>query len=302
MSFKPPTSEYLPRTRTTLVLRVSHYERVAGWLTALLVLVGLVAAVLAVVWLTPVLVFSHVPPSVQLIAYPGQGDAAQNDERDAEVPDPAEARISFEPPSLAAGLDPLTELASSVAASYEFLVADNSGDSDSTTGGRSGDDHRKRQPRVIADDEMIPPWERWEIRYASTSLAEYARQLDFFQIELGGVGGSPHVDYVFDLSSDSPARRRGPSRDEQRIYLSWRSGKLREFDTELVQRAGVETSGRILLQFLPPEVCQRLLELEREHAGARPPREWLRTVFGVRRSGAGYEFFVADQMFRAPPQ
>jgi hypothetical protein len=49
------------------------------------------------------------------------------------------------------------------------------------------------------------------------------------------------------------------------------------------------------MQFLPKEVEQRLAELERSAAGGRAVSEIERTAFRIRKTAAGYEFYVVDQ-------
>jgi hypothetical protein len=205
--------------------------------------------------------------------------------------------IEMEQPTLEASLEAVTDLASTVAASLEtfetdaLLTAKGSGRGDSRPPGPEGE-----------GDDVVPPWERWEIRYSTASIEEYARQLDFFHIELGAAGGSKLIDYAYNLSNNPPARRQGSGKDEKRVYLTWRSGTLRQFDEQLLARAGIPTSGRIVMQFIPEEVYNELHRLEFENARGRPPTEWLRTIFGVRSVGRGFELYVIDQTFRAAPR
>lgn len=278
-------------------LRVTAYDRVAAWLIALLVLVGLTATVLFIIWLTTVLVLRRVSKPIEMIQYPGRGDHAEGYERDPEPPGLEEVDIEMEQPTLEASMEAVTDLASTVAASLEtfetdaLLTAKGSGRGDSRPPGPEGE-----------GDDVVPPWERWEIRYSTASIEEYARQLDFFRIELGAAGGSKLIDYAYNLSNNPPARRQGSGKDEKRVYLTWRSGTLRQFDEQLLARAGIPTNGRIVMQFIPEEVYNELHRLEFENARDRPPTEWLRTIFGVRAVGRGFELYVIDQTFRAAPR
>jgi hypothetical protein len=122
--------------------------------------------------------------------------------------------------------------------------------------------------------------------------------LDFFKIELAAVGRKPHVDYAFNLAKPKPDTRTGPSSAEKRLYLSWRSGPLQEFDRQLLTRAGIETQGRIIVQFYSQELEGTLATLEANNAPGRSNREFYRTVFGVRPNRGELEFFVLDQLFR----
>jgi len=154
------------------------------------------------------------------------------------------------------------------------------------------DDLRQR------DTQRPEPWRRWEIRLLEGhTLETYARQLDFFGIELGVLEPGGRIVYVFNLSQARPATRVGEAAAERRCYLTWHSGALRRADEELLARAKVDAKGKVILKFLPPAVERRLAELEQAEAGADLSRVE-RTCFGIRAAGSGYEFFVYKQTFR----
>jgi hypothetical protein len=128
---------------------------------------------------------------------------------------------------------------------------------------------------------------------------EYARQLDFFQIELGVAGGgSPVVTYVTNLSSSKPTVRTGNPQDEKRLRFLHRSGALREADRSLVKMAGVDPTDKVVFQFYSVETYTRLLVLENNQKGQRRISEVRRTIFGVRQAAGKYEFFVISQEYR----
>jgi hypothetical protein len=143
--------------------------------------------------------------------------------------------------------------------------------------------------------EAVPRWERWEIRYEASNLRGYARQLDFFGIELGAAGRKPQVDYASRFTNASPKTRSGKGIDEKRLYLTWRGGRLQAMDRELIERAGINVAGRVLLQFYPQDVEDSLARLEREHTKDGRVDKLRKTIFGVRRSEDGYEFFIIEQ-------
>ncbi len=65
----------------------------------------------------------------------------------------------------------------------------------------------------------------WEIRFPSGNTVDtYARQLDALNIELGVIGGSDRIVYASGFTKDKPDRREGRADDEQRFYMTWRSG------------------------------------------------------------------------------
>ncbi|HEV7222470.1 MAG TPA: hypothetical protein VGN42_07200 [Pirellulales bacterium] len=141
----------------------------------------------------------------------------------------------------------------------------------------------------------VPPHLRWQIHFdAGGTLEAYARQLDFFEIELGVPDGNQVV-YAKNLSKPKPDTRTGPGgKADMRLYFSWRAGKLREADRELMQRTGTPTTGKLVLQFYSKDLEQELLQLEQAYRGVDASRI-RKTVYGIRPKGKGYEFFVIDQ-------
>jgi hypothetical protein len=148
----------------------------------------------------------------------------------------------------------------------------------------------------MGEAATVPRWERWQVRFSAADLEAYARQLDYFGIELAAMGGGrANVDYASQLSRPRPLRRAGRSQDEQRLYMTWRSGELIEADRQLLAKAGIATADRVILQFYPPQAEAMLASLERQEAGEKDLRSIRRTVFGVRPKGRQFEFFVISQ-------
>jgi len=292
----PSTTDHDPRSDSGL--KVTAYEKASSVLVSLLLVVGVAAVGLFVVWVSTVLVFVEIPrKSAQMIRYPGRGDHDAGFARDPEGPGVEELDVMMDQPQLEAALTPVSNLASTIAVSYDIpdakVFADIIGDGD------RGDD------RPVGDeadgDNVVPPWQRWVIRYDSTDMTEYRRQLDFFGIEVGAVGGTKLVDYAFNVSSHPISTRKGSGKKEGRVYLTWKpNSPLREFDESILRDAGIATENRIVMQFLPKSVYDELHRLERAHSDHHP-LEWLKTYFKVRRTRNGYEFYIDEQLFRPRP-
>lgn len=292
-SRKPETAAELP-----VQIRVSAYDRVAGFIVSSLILVGGLVAMMFIVWLTSRLVFRQRSVPVKLVEnIGGRGDHAAGFARDLEAPGMEEMPELAEP-QLEATMEAVTDAVSVVAASADVL------DTPSVVTGRGeGGLGDSRPPGPLGEGEdIIPRWQRWEVRWSTRGLSAYAQQLDFFKIELGAIGGSPQVDYAYNFHKPRPDRRSGPPDQDKRLYMTWRSGTLEALDRTLLARAGIKTDGRLVVQFYPEAVEDQLAALEMENARGRKVNEFLKTVFGVRPVGAGYEFFVLEQRFRpAPP-
>jgi hypothetical protein len=140
----------------------------------------------------------------------------------------------------------------------------------------------------------VPRGQRWEIRFSGNTTAEYARQLDFFKVELAVLGSGNEVYYAYNFSKRKPDQRVGPRDQEKRLYMSWRRGTLEKTDRELLKAAGIDSEGKIVLQFYPPEVEAQLAQLERDYR-KREPRDIRQTRFAVVTKGRGFEFQVMDQ-------
>jgi hypothetical protein len=294
---KPGSSKQL----VDLPIKVNRYDRVAGVLISLLMLIGGAVGVMLVVWLTTLLVFAPAPVPIRLVEnVAGRGDHAAGFARDLEAPG-EEEMPELQEPQVQTALEAVTDAVSTVASSMD--VFDTTSITTSKGKGGLGD---SRPPGPLGEgDNIIPRYERWEIRYLSNSVNAYAQQLDFFKIELGAAGGKPNVDYAFNLAKGRPDTRQGPSKDEKRLYMTWKSGTLKQFDQQLLGRAGIATTGRMVMQFYPQDTEDRLAWIEMENAkkeGHPNVKEFLRTIFAVRPAGRGYEYHVLEQRYRpAPP-
>lgn len=278
-------------------LRVSRYDQVAGMLLATLLVMGTITALMALIlfadrlfWVTPA-----VPVTVLEDVGGGGSGQVLGSEQAFEEPTAAEVPQS--------GIQvPLEQALESVAA----VVAAKAPDFDAIYGspklgkgeGTGTGDGRGKGPGGPGTADGIPAYERWEIRMSAENLAEYAKQLDFFKVELAVAGGgSPVVEYVSNLSAAKPTVRIGDPKDEHRLRFLHRSGELREGDRQLATKAGVKTEGRVVFQFYNDATYKSLLALEAARKGNRRVKDVRRTVFGVRANKGGYEFYVIDQQY-----
>jgi hypothetical protein len=144
----------------------------------------------------------------------------------------------------------------------------------------------------------VPRELRWFIKFASeNSLDEYARQLDYFRVELGVLAPDGRLVYVSNLSQRSPAKREiATAKDEQRLYFTWQGGERQDADIKLLAKAGVQVGQGRILHFYTPETENRLAVAERNYAN-RKAKEIRRTYFAVVKQGQGYTFEVTRQTY-----
>ncbi len=262
-------------------LGVSQYDRVAGLLVALLLLIGFLVLILLLLWFTSRVFAPQEAVQVELLEDFATTDNAFGSGTELTEPGLEELEDQMEP-QLENTLKAITDAISTEAGALEAIFGD-------------AKTNKKGKP----DSRPGRAGPQWEIRYDSSSLTKYARLLDSLGIELAALGGGePMVDYARKLSGSNPTRRQGKPADEKRRYLTWQRGKLQDADRELLARAGIETSGRLIVQFLPPALAEKLAGLEENYAGNRETHEIRKTVFGVVSQGGRPSFYVKQQTYR----
>jgi len=279
-------------------LRKTKFDSVSSMLFAVLVLVGVCAFMLFIIWWDS-RVYIPVKTLAMIIENPaGRGENAEGFERDFEPPGAEEVEALAEP-TMADTIAAVTDAVSSVAASLDTT---NTNSASSTTGTGKGDS-RPPGPEGEGED-IVPRSERWQLNFTAKSASNYAQQLDFYKIELAALGGTIQgVDYASQLSG-TPKIRHGDSATEKRLYFMWTTeSPLKRFDQQLLQKAGVPLSGRQMLKFLEPGLENLLANIELEFstkAGHPSVTEIAKTIFESRPGGGGYEFVVVDQRYRKP--
>jgi len=258
-------------------LKTTAYDRASSWILTLLVVVGLSVGVLGLAWWTA---RRQAPQTAVPILRDeiGVGDGLAADGPLLEPPslEQVQQEVDWPQQEIGSTLAMLSQAAKQ-AGRWDHAARQRSG------GGGTG----------------LKPGGRgrgWEIRFdPGSTLETYAKQLDFFGIELGVLLPDNQLLYVSNLSKAQPTVRRGPADQEPRYYFTWRQGELLAADRELLAKAGVDPKDRLILKFLSEKWVQRLAELEKLHAADKYPQV-RKTRFGVRSAGEGYEFYVMEQV------
>jgi hypothetical protein len=288
-------------------LDVSPYDRASSLMISLLVTVGLVTALLVAGWLS-LIVYQHIKPPpphgpVQLVG-PGGGDDQKSggSQLDDLTNEPV---VGSDPKSI----DPIRDAAdiggaagtASAAEVDDFSVDHRERHGSRGTGngwnGGDGPGGGRREKRLPGQERP----QNWEVVFGKgLTLDEYARRLDFFNIELGVVQPDGKIEYAFHLSKPKPDTRtvKEGYKSEHRYWLRWTNGELRKADEELLERAGINPNEDWLLKFVPHETEIQLLSLEKATAGPNREDTVKRTRFGVREAGKGYAFFVVEQTYK----
>lgn len=263
-------------------------DHVGSWISACLILLGTVNVGLLVIWFSGTSQSSEPNPNSNGSSHPF--NLISTDDQSMAQPSFGEL-LGVSPEAHLTNFEMLSEvqkLASTIAATRGGSKTIDDGTT-IDTGVKDG--------RPPGGPDVVPHWQRWEVQFDTTDLANYTRQLDAFHIELGAFGGGiAWVDYASQLTATTPVHRKGASRDEERIYMSWTNGNLARFDRQLLTAAGIPIADRILVHFLPDELTQTLKRLEADTD--RPAEEWQSTMFALRQTRDGYEWYVVSRTFR----
>lgn len=290
-----PRDPAFAKPREVEKLDVSAQDRASSMVVAMLVILGFIVLIMFAIWLSSRISF-NVPLKVTIVEDLGGGGGGNNSpgaEQQLEEVSPEEVK-DLQEVSVEQTLQQVTDAVSTQAVNLDAIEGGAAGFG--TGEGTGTGDGRGPGPGGKGTATQLPDW---EVRFNATTLELYAAQLDFFGIELGAIGGGKKtVDYASKLAQPNPVTRSAPGDAEKRRYLVWRKGQLAEADKSLLQKAKIDTSGRIILQFLPEKVELQMRTLEAEHAKGKKLNEIRRTAFGVKSVGAGYEFFVAEQDYR----
>jgi hypothetical protein len=274
-------------------MKTSSVDQVASFLLSMSIMIGLAVGLLGALFFLRNMRPTVMPIVIEEERVAGRGDHAAGFERDLEPP-AAEEVEQLNEPTIDQVLQNITEAVSSVSATLDTMASTSTGKGDSRPPGPEGE-----------GDDIIPRYERWELRFSARDLKSYAEQLDFFDIEIAAIGaGVTHVDYVRKLAT-TPEKRIGKAEEEKRLYfLNRREGPLLKYERDLLGKAGTPVAGRQVLKLLPKTLEDQLAVLEKQHAiKERGPqvstKEFAKTIFECQPGDAkDYRWVVVEQRFR----
>ncbi|MBI1345778.1 hypothetical protein GC163_05770 [bacterium] len=284
------------------VLRVTSYDKAVSGVIAAVLAIGALCVGVTTVWMTNRVAPPAKAVPVELIELPGGFDDGSVDEtlrvdsNDPEVTDASPTDEISEELEIAESLDSVTEL-SDVAAEPVQRQFETSVKNSGKRGKVSGTG--RRALGAGGGQGGIPREQRWFVRFSDeVDLNEYAKQLDFFRIELGTLLPGGELVYLSQISTPKPMIRRiQTGKDEQRLYMTWQGGQRRFADAQLFARSGINTPPNApLFHFYPPEIENQLAVLERDYRG-KPASQIKRTYFSVEPAGNGYRFEVVRQLY-----
>ncbi len=292
-----------PAPAPSTQLRESNADRASSMIMAMLVLVGGLVVVLLFIWFSMAIQRPKITVPVKLDPGPG-GDPSGVRGEVLHVDGPEREEISKETdvvePEVQEIMAMVTDAMAKQIADPDNPIFTQDLDSGGPEGGHKGNSNRPGFGYGGGPGGGGPVW---EMRYDESTLAIYRQQLDHFKIELAVVGGSKdRIEYARGFAGGQPSRRSG-TRDQElqtrRTYFTHRSGTVQRYDQQLLTGAQLnwQGPGKILLQYYPKEAEDQLLVLQQQYRGLEQ-EAILKTVFGIRSKGSGFEFFVVDQVRR----
>ena len=277
--------------------RISQFDVVTSFFMSLILFIGVFVTMLFIIWLTSR--FSWAPVAIApIIENPaGRGENAEGFERDFEPPGAEEVEELMEP-TLQDTIEAVTDAVSSVAGA--LTTTDTS--ATATTAGTGMGDSRPPGPEGEGED-IIPRSERWQLNFTAKNQSDYAKQLEFFNIELGAVGGKIlGLDIVNNLTGSPKSRRLEDASTEKRLYFLFkRPSPLMQYERAIHNQAGVNLQGRNMFKLIPPQLENLLAKIELDYStskGHPSITEVAKTVFESKSGGAGFEFEVITQRYR----
>ena len=278
------------------VMKVTSFDQLSAGMIAFVF--GLILLVVAIIiwWATtrPPQTSFLVP--MEMVDVGGDEDGAPDETLQIESPEdpnenPSPTEEVLEEAELTEFVEDVVELADVATQQVNAIPVSQPG-----TPGSAEGTGRKRLGN--GPGNAIPNEERWFIRYSDKSAVdEYAKQLDFFGIEMGALIPSGQLILMSDMSSASPKKTvKSSGKGESRLYMTWQAGNRKAADEALFKKFNVDVADAILFHFYPKKTEQMLLQLEFDYA-KRKASEIRRTYFVVAKRGAGYQFLVTRQTY-----
>lgn len=286
-------------------LRVSRYDRAWCWLLALLLMLGTAVFLLFMVWLSNHMHPTDIAREVDLTEVgdgEGGGDGRPAGGTQLESPDNSADPVTITDDTTPDVQDTITAVSETVVEQVTMLddpsLQPPKTKGDYGTGGGSGGGSGPGRGMGHGKGRPGRP-QRWKIHFPKGNTTEsYAKQLDFFQLELGVVPPRGKVIYLSKLSAGIPTKREDDRTNEKRTFIAWQGNSdLQNTELEFFRRAQVNTDGNPILKFIPRDLELKLIEMEKAFQN-KTLAEIKFTEFTIYPEGSGYTFRVTNQMLK----
>jgi hypothetical protein len=273
--------------------KASSYDKLNAALIACIILAGFVFTALFLIWLTTAFDFSR-RAAGPIVSANEMGDSKPEGVADDILEPGVEEFPEVETPQLANALEAVTDAVSSVRASLEKR----SGDAAQMGTGR-GYGSREGGPGIGGDG--IPEYKRWIINYETDDINTYAKQLSFFNIDIGVIHQTRNdIWRVHDVGGTPSVVKTNRERENETLRFAHKKMRMQRWDQQLCQRAGVDLTNTIQAQFYSEEArgTIRAAEAAALEGTGKTLVEVKNTIFKVVPTGNGFEYVVIDILYR----
>lgn len=292
-----------PRPRREPVMTVTQYDKSSAvMLCAVAGLIG-VTILLIAVWLTNRLPPEPEPVPIEIVEMEGGFEDGEPDEQmdlespDEEIPDPSIAETQDDQSQIEEMLEQIVELSDNASQQVEVVI---NADAAHSTGKKGSSKGSGKRPLGIGGGRGgVPSEQRWFVKFDDGALDVYAKQLDYFKIELGAFFPPPakKIVYLSNLTNDKPTVREVKTGADNRLHMTHQGGGRQKADKALFAKAGVNVDGAaMLLHFYPKDSEQKLIGSELAYRNKKAS-EIRRSYFKVTPAAGGYKFTVTSQSY-----
>lgn len=281
-----------PDRRIAPVLKPTRHEKAVS---------GMMCAVVALTLLLSALMLAQIPdtgeptrpiPIVLVELPPGEESEAEPalelESPSVAVLDPQIAEDQENPSGLAEVLETVIGLSDDASENVEWTL-----DPDPTAVRPT-----PRKVRRLGPGPVEGPFtreERWWIGFNVSTIDDYIRQLEYFDIKLGALLPDGRVVMMHTLSKDKPETRTLKSGESGNRFYSSPLVKGKPAQA-LFAKAGVDASDATILHFYNESLERELARIEVAYRGT-PVINIRRTYFRVQQDGSGYKFAVSSQSY-----
>lgn len=277
------------------VMKVNSFDRLSAGMISFVF--GLILVVVAIViwWFTTRPPRTQFLTPMEMVEVGGEEDGVPDETLQLESPEdptenPSPTDELMEETELTEFVEDVVELADNATQQVNAIPVTKPGNPGSAVG-------TGRARLGNGPGNAVPNEERWYIKYSDkTSVDEYAKQLDFFGIEMGALLPSGQLVLMSNMSTSPKKTVKSSGKGESRLYMTWQAGNRKAADETLFKKIGVDVSNAILFHFYPKKTEQMLLQLEYEYK-KRKASEIRRTYFVAAKKGSGFQFVVTKQTY-----
>lgn len=274
--------------------RVSRYDTLNAVLVALIMIVGFLVSVLFLIWLTTAYDFSSSKTAINIDEFDEQGDEKPEGVADDILEPGVEEFPEVETPQLAVALEAVSEAISTVRSSLE----ERSGDA-AKMGKGSGLGSRDGGPGTGGG--AVPEYKRWIIQYEADSLSTYAKQLSYFNIDIGVVHKTNQKIWrVSHLEKNPALTLTSRSAESKSLRFMHKKQRMIRWDRTLASRAGAPLDNTITCHFYPESTRKiiRIAEAKALEGTGRSVVDLRNTILKLESTESGYVFTVIELLYR----